>query len=144
MRKVLVPVNDLDDARMRAAIAEVISIYREESVQVHLLNVQVCVSSHVSMFFKSGELRAIHHEAGMQELAPAKAALDTAGVPYATHVEVGRRAETIARLAQEIGCDRIVMGRSEQKGFADKLFGSLAGQVRHLVDVTGNCKVIGS
>lgn len=80
----------------------------------------------------------------MEELAPAKAAFDAAGVPFSTHIHVGRSAETIVRVARELGCDRIVMGQAEQSGFAAKLFGTLANQVRHLLGVTGQCQVIGS
>lgn len=144
MRKVLVPISAGGGAKMQSALAEVVSIYREEPVELHLLNVQISVPRYVAGFFKSSDLRQIHEEAAMEELAPARAILDAAGVPYTVHVMVGRSAETIVRVAKEIGCDRIVMGHAEQEGFAEKLFGTVASQVRHLVGVTGNCQVIGS
>lgn len=143
MRKVLVPIC-AGDAQMQSALAEAVSICREEPAELHLLNVQPSVPRYVAGFFKSADLRQIHEEAGMEELAPAKAILDTAGVRYAVHTKVGRRAETIVRVAKELGCDRIVMGRAGQEGFAEKLFGTVASQVRHLVGATGNCQVIGS
>ncbi|MDB5838143.1 MAG: putative universal stress protein [Herminiimonas sp.] len=141
MKKVLVLISTCG-GRMATAVDEAIAIYREEPVEIHLLNVQVSVSSHVAMFFKNSELAEIHREAGMEALAPARAALDAAAIPYRTHIVVGRTAPTIARFAQEIGCDRIVMGRAE--GYAEKVFGTLAAQVRELVGVSGNCTVIGS
>jgi nucleotide-binding universal stress UspA family protein len=144
MRKVLVPISAGGGAQLQSALAEAISIYRDDPVEVHLLNVQVSVPRYVAGFFKSGDLRLIHQEAGMEELAPAQAVLDAAGVPYTAHITDGRSAETIVRIAQEIGCDRIVMGNAEKESFAAKLFGTVASQVRHLVGVTGNCKVIGS
>ena len=144
MRKILVPIGADSNARMQSALAEVIALYREEPMQIHLLNVQIPVSRHVSEFFHNGELHAIHLEAGREELAPARAVLDAAGIPYIAHIEIGRSAETIVHTARELGCDRIVMGRSAQAGFAEKMFGTLANQVRHLLGVTGNCQVIGS
>jgi nucleotide-binding universal stress UspA family protein len=144
MKKVLVPISAGISAQTQSAIAEAIAIFREERVEVHLLNVQISVPRYVSGFFKRADLHVIHQEAGMEELAPAQAILRSAGVPYAVHITVGRSAETIVRVAREIGCDRIVMGHAEQEGFASKLFGTVASQVRNLVGVTGNCKVIGS
>ena len=48
-------------------------------------------------------------------------------------VKVGRRAETIANTAQELGCDRIVLGDAGEGGNA--WFGSIAQQVRHLLQM---------
>jgi nucleotide-binding universal stress UspA family protein len=143
MRKVLVPISAIG-AQMQSAVAQVISIYREEPVDVHLLNVQPSIPRYVTGFFKGGELHLIQEEAGLEELAPAQALLDAAGVPYTAHVKVGHGAETIVQAASLLGCDRIVMGQGKREGFTEKLFGTLAHQVRHLVGVADNCKVIGS
>src|SRR5690606_11367288 len=51
MRKVLVPIGSHANARAQAALEEAIALYREEPVEIHLLNVQVPVSGHVAMFF---------------------------------------------------------------------------------------------
>jgi nucleotide-binding universal stress UspA family protein len=143
MRKLLVPV-DGDSARTKAAVAEAIEICSKESVEVHLLNVQPVVSSHVAMFFCQGELHQIQHDAGLEELAPAQALLNAAGVPHTASVMVGRSAETIARAARELGCDRIVMGSENSAGLGSKMFGSLPEQVRHIVSGASDCRVIGS
>jgi nucleotide-binding universal stress UspA family protein len=143
MRKLLIPVNG-DAARTKAAIAEAIRIYGQEPVAVHLLNVQPRVSGHVAMFFGEGELHQIQHTAGEEDLAAAKALLDAVGVPYTASVLVGRSAQTIARAARELDCDRIVMGHEGQPGVAGRIFGSLAEQVRHITSSASNCQVIGS
>ncbi len=143
MRKLLIPI-DANPARMRAAIAEAISIYNQEHVDVHLLSVQPALSGHVAMFFGNGELHQIQHSAGNEDLAPAQALLKAAGVPHTSSVVSGRSAETIARIARERGCDRIVMGPAGPGSLAGKLFGSLAEQVRHIVSVGSDCRVIGS
>ncbi|WP_151637567.1 universal stress protein [Noviherbaspirillum aerium] len=146
MKKILVPVSiHSSPAQLRSAAAEAIAIYYgETSVQVHLLSVQVPLSLHVAEFFDCGELRQIHLDAGKAELAPVAAALDKADVPYLTHIETGRTAETIVRFATETKCDRIIMGKAPQAGFAEKLFGTLASEVRHLLGRSGSCRVIGS
>jgi nucleotide-binding universal stress UspA family protein len=144
MRNLLLPLEGGSAETLRAAVAEAIRIYGQEQVMVHLLSVQPAVSGHVAMFFGSRELHDIQQAAGVEDLAPAKALLDAAGVPYTASVMVGRSAETIARAARELGCDRIVMGQENAGSTASRLFGSLAQQVRHIVNGAGDCQVIGS
>lgn len=143
MKKVLVPIEAHDGARMEAAVAEAISMYREEPMELHLLNVQGAIPGYVAKFFKANELREIQVRIGNEELAAAQALLDAAGVPYSTHVIIGRSAETIVGVAGELNCDRIVMGGAGGDGIVGKLFGTMASQVRQRVGVAGNCKVIG-
>mgnify|MGYP003382110900 CR=1 FL=1 len=144
MRKLLISIDGHSAARMQSAITEAIGIYRQDPVDVFLLSVQPAVSGHVAMFFDAGELYEIQQQSANEELAPAMALLDLAGVPYTSSVVVGRHAESIARRARELGCDRIVIGRDDSEGFAGRIFGGLVGQVRHLVGVTGDCQVLGS
>ena len=141
MRQLLVPIDPANEARTRSAVAEVVRLYRQDPVQVRLLRVQPRLTSHVAMFFGRQELHDLQHQAGAEDLRFAQALLDTAGVPYASTVLVGRSAETIAQAARDLGCDRIVFG-SEGGSLASKVFGSLAQQVRHLL--AGDAQVIGS
>ena len=145
MRKLLLPVGASEPGRLRTAVAAAVRIHRREQVPVHVLCVQPRVSSHVAMYFGPGELQQLQLDAGQEDLLPVQALLDAAGVPYTTSVRVGRSAETIALAAQELGCDRIVLGE-EEGGLAQKMFGSLAEQVRHIVHGMGavHCQVIGS
>jgi nucleotide-binding universal stress UspA family protein len=142
MRHLLLPV-DGDPGRTQSAVAEALRICAQEPVHVHLLSVQPLLSSHVAMCFGEGELHQLQLEAGAEDLAPARALLDAAGVPYTATVRTGRSAETIAGAARELGCDRIVMGRDDA-GLAARIFGSLAQQVRHLLSGATDCQVIGS
>ena len=144
MRKILIPVDAGNPARSRAAVAEAISIYSKDPVAVHLLSVQAAVSSHVAMFFGSGELHQLQCAAGAEELESAQAQLTAAGVPYTSSVRIGRSAETIARTARELGCDRILMGQVGAGSLAARMFGSLPQQVRQIVSGSGDCQVIGS
>lgn len=144
MTKILVPVDAGQPLRLRAALAEAIRLQQQEQGAVHLLSVQPRVNGHVAMFFGARELDALQQEAGLEELAPARAQLEAAGVPFTWSVRVGRGAETIAAAATELRCDRVVFGESQEPGIAGKLFGSLAQQVRHLLGTTAGCKVIGA
>jgi len=141
MRQLLVPIDPANESRTRSAIAEVVRLYRQEPVAIHLLRVQPRLTSHVAMFFGPGELHALQQQAGAEDLRFACSLLDAAGVRYEASVLVGRSAETIARAAREHRCDRIVFGDSTS--LAAKMFGSLAQQVRHLLDPT-EAQVIGS
>jgi len=144
MRKLLISIDGHSAARMQSAVSQAIGIYRQDPVDVHLLSVQPAVSGHVAMFFDAGELSDIQHQSAHEELAPAMALLDLSGVPYTISVVVGRNAESIARRARELGCDRIVIGRDDTEGLAGRIFGSLVGQVRQLVGGSGDCQVLGS
>ena len=143
MKKLLVPVDGLNAARTRAALQEAIAISRREPVTVHLLSVQPAVNGHVAAYFGAAELLRIQEGAGHEELVDASACLDEARVPHTTGVAVGRRAETIARVAQRQRCDLVVMGRPDEAGLAGRMFGTVAEQVRQLLAPAGRCRVIG-
>lgn len=144
MRKILVAVDATDPAGTRAAVAEAVRIYAQGPVDVHLLNVQPPVSGHVAMFFDNRELHELQQAAGVENLASAEAMLRASSVPWSSSVRIGRCAETIARTARELGCDRIVLGREDAgPGLASKVFGSMAQQVRQVLG-GGDCQVIGA
>lgn len=144
MKRILVPVDATDLAGMRAALAEAVRIHAQGPVDVHLLNVQPLVSGHVAMFFDKRELHELQLAAGAEDLASAQALLRSSNVPCSSSVRIGRCAETIARTARELGCDRIVLGREgAAPGLASKVFGSMAQQVRQLLG-GGDCQVIGA
>ena len=115
MQKLLVPIDATDPDGMKAAVAEAVRIYTQGPVEVVLLNVQHAVNGHVAMFFGDRELHDLHQEAGAEDLAPAEALLRASHVPYTSRVRIGRSAETIARTARELGCDRIVLGPWEAR-----------------------------
>ena len=146
MSKILVAIDASDPNGMKAAVAEAARIHAQGSIDVHLLNVQPAVSGHVAMFFDASQLHELHQAAGAEDLAPAEALLRSSGVAYVSVVRTGRRAETIARAARELGCDRIVLGRDQAgaASLASKVFGSLAQQVRQVLGAGVDCKVIGT
>ncbi len=141
----LIPVDAASAARTQDAVKRAVALSAQDPQSVHVLSVQPLVSSHVTAFFGQGELHQLQHEAGSEELAETVSQLQAAGVAPTCHVRVGRRAETIAAVARELGCDTILMGQEDHPGVVDRLFGSVAEQVRHLLGATpGTCQVIGT
>jgi nucleotide-binding universal stress UspA family protein len=61
--------------------------------------------------------------------------LDHAGVPYTTHVEVGRKAPIIAQTARRLRCDHIVMGTARKNSLTRMLEASVTNQVLELTTV---------
>lgn len=145
MHHLLVPIDAFSSERTQTAVADAIARSRLQPVHVHLVSVQPPVSGHVSTFFGDAELRGLQEETGHDEMAGARALLEAAAVPFSEHVRVGRRAEAIADLARELHCDTVLMGQDDHPGPVGRLFGSVAGQVRHLLAASpGGFQVIGS
>ena len=142
MKNLLIPVDAEHPEHTREAVQEAVRTHATEGVHVHLLSVQARLTAHVALCFGAGELRALQEQAAQDELREPAGWLQAAGVPFSTRVKVGRRAPTIAEAARLLHCDRIVFGSPSQAGAG--LFGSIAGQVRHLLAGTPDCEVIGS
>jgi YjbE family integral membrane protein len=97
-----------------------------DALDVHLLNVQRPVSGEVSRFVPGQTLKEYHLEGSERALAPARALLDAAGIPYQEHRRVGDPASCIADVARESACDLVVMGTRGSGGVAAGLVGSVA------------------
>lgn len=144
MKTILIPIRPRSPERTRSALEAAVRIHQQERAYVYLLSVQPLVSAHVAMYFQPGVLKQTQLDAGSEELRVGRDLLEAAGVPYTALVRVGRSAETIAAAASEFHCDRILLGGEGQPGIAERVFGSLAGQVRGLVSLPAGCEVIGS
>jgi nucleotide-binding universal stress UspA family protein len=94
-------------------------------LDLQLLHVQRPVSGDVSSFIASKTLDEYYKEQAEAALAPARAALDEAGVRYTAQSRVGNPAELIARTAADLGSELIVMGTRGQ-GMAGAMLGSVA------------------
>jgi nucleotide-binding universal stress UspA family protein len=131
------------DRDMEWAVNFVTQLHRREPVRIHLLSVQTPFTGHVRMFFDDAAIRAFHLEDGEVEVAPVKQALDRAGVPCETHIQVGFSAATIADFAREHRCRQIVMGPPRKGLVSQLLLGSLTEQVAHLMQSNGQaCEVV--
>jgi nucleotide-binding universal stress UspA family protein len=144
MNRLLLVVDPDSPAHTRLAVGEALRQAAMQPTEVHLLSVQPALTGHVALCFPKGEVERLQQQAGRAELAEALAQLQAHGVAVTAGVGIGRRAETIARTARQIQCDAVVMGPpQEAPRLGHRLFGSVAHQVRHLLEGGGGCRVIG-
>ena len=136
MKNVLVPIDDSKD--LQWTINHVISMYRQDPVRIHLLNVQPMLPQDISRFFNKGEVRDFHRDNGMLALKPAIEMLDQAQVPYRNHVAVGRKAEVIVHFAKEHQCSQIVIAKRGEGLLGSLGLGTIASQIRHLIGAGDN------
>jgi nucleotide-binding universal stress UspA family protein len=99
--------------------------------QIHLVNVQHPVHGGVSTFVSAAQIKDYHRDEGMKALAPGRALLDEAKIPYEHHLFVGDPAEVVARFASEQGCDEIIIGTRGLSGISSLLLGSVASKIIH-------------
>jgi YjbE family integral membrane protein len=134
MLKILVPVDDSRNAQH--AVRHVIAEFRKNpAFEVHLLNVQAPFSRHVAQFAAKKDRDEYHREQSEAALAPLRALLDDARVPYAQHVKVGRKAETIADEARRLKCDHIVLATARKNSLTRMFEASVTNKVLDLTTV---------
>ena len=83
---------------------------RNTEPQILLINVQPALPNDVTRFIDTPTVEDFHREAGDAALAPAKAKLDQAGLPYSSHLLVVAVAPAIVEFSKAMGCTMIVMG----------------------------------
>ena len=91
-----------------------------------MVNVQRPLPGDVSSFVSGKTIEEYQHERSDKALAPVRALLQSAGIPYEEHQLVGNPGPTIARVAQEKGCHLIVMGTRGLGSFTGAAVGSVA------------------
>ena len=134
MLKILVPVDDSSNAQH--AVRHVIAEFRKNpAFEVHLLNVQAPFSRHVAQFAAKKDRDEYHREQSEAALAPLRALLDDARVPYAQHLKVGRKAETIADEARRLKCDHIVLATARKNSLTRMFEASVTNKVLDLTTV---------
>lgn len=137
MKNILLPV-DGSECALRAvslAIAKITHYRTPENTAIHLVNVQVPFSQDVSRFVNQTQIDDFHRSESEAALKDARALLDASGLRYSVHARVGAVAEEIVQLAEEQGCDQIVMGTHGRGALGDLLMGSITLKVLHLAKV---------
>ena len=105
------------------------------AARVILLNVQPAIEDWQT--HGVGRQAALdHHAARSREaLAEPQAVLRQAGVDHETLAESGEAPEVIARVAEERGCEAIVMGTRGQSELKSLIMGGVGMKVIHLVRI---------
>lgn len=140
MPAVLVPVDGSENS-LRAATAACRLVADRPSITVHLLNVQPANHSGIVAAYLDRELiERFHRTEGERVLQAAIALVESSGISCTSHIELGDVAPTIARYADAIRCEQVVMGTrglgsSGLAALSGLLLGSIATKVLQLVDV---------
>jgi nucleotide-binding universal stress UspA family protein len=128
MLKVLLPTDG--SANSLLAARHVIAEYpRHQALELHLLNVQPRLYSHIARFVDRQDRRAWQQARAEAAMASACAALTRAGVPHQTHWAAGDRASEICRSAQALGVHHIVMATARKSSITRMLDDSVTNGV---------------
>ncbi|PKO42119.1 MAG: universal stress protein [Betaproteobacteria bacterium HGW-Betaproteobacteria-4] len=131
--KILLPV-DGSECSLRAVDHLITHVgWFRDVPEIHLLHVHAPIPiGRVQAHVGKETLHAYYLEEGQEHLVEAQKKLDAAGRFHTTHIHVGQPAEVIARLADELACDLIVMGAHGLGALAGLVMGSVATRVLHL------------
>jgi YjbE family integral membrane protein len=134
MSKVLIPVDGSSNSlkAVRHVVNEFMNNHRHE---VHLLHVRTPLSQHVARFLSRGTRARFHRDEADKVLAPGREILKRFGVPYSEHVELGDKAETITRVAQQLRVAQIVMGTARKNSLTRLIEDSVTNRVLELTEV---------
>ncbi len=134
MQRILVPVDGSPNSQY--AMRQVINEFMKDSaLEVHLLNVQPAFSRHIANFVSRSNRQDYHRAQSQKALGPVKQLLESHGVPYAEHLEVGDKAVLIAQAARRLRCDRIVMSTARKNSLTRMLEDSTTNRVLEATDV---------
>ena len=128
MSRVLVPSDGSANAQygVRYVVNE---FMKNPQLKIHVLNVQPPFSKDVSRFTSKQARMEFHHVQAEKALAPVRQALESAGIAYTVHTEVGDAADCIADAARRLRCDRIVMSTARKSSLVRLVENSVTNQV---------------
>ena len=131
MRKVLIPVDGSRNSEF--AVRHVVKQFMNDSaMQVHLLNVQTPLTSHVAQFLTRKDRHEYYRDSAEKALDPARQILEKFGIPYSVHTELGDRAECITHTASRLRCDEIVMSTARKNSLTRLVENSVTNRVLEL------------
>jgi nucleotide-binding universal stress UspA family protein len=136
MRKLLVAFDGSDNA-VRALHHAIRIVQSGGHDVIHLVTAQdePRIYGEIAVYVPEATMAELQRRHSEAIVAVAEKPLREAGVPFTTEVLVGPVAPAIARRADELGCDGIVMGTSGMTALGNLLMGSVATKVLHLAHV---------
>ncbi|WP_310494406.1 universal stress protein [Dechloromonas sp.] len=131
MRSVLLPVDGSNHA-FAAALYLIEFAKLHGSLEVHVVHVEPAPVAWQTQGMAEVEIQ--RHQAARADIVfkPVHKVLSEAGIRHETYVRQGETAEVIVGLADELGCDSIVMGTRGMGGLAALALGSVTRKVLHL------------
>jgi P-type Ca2+ transporter type 2C len=134
MLKVLIPVHGSRNCEFAVRHA-VRRFMNNTAMEIHLLNVQSPLSSYITRFVSRKNVHDYHHDEAQKALRPSRQLLDSFGIPYAVHIEIGERAECITATAHRLRCDEIVLSSARKNSLTRLVQNSTTNRVLELTSV---------
>ena len=132
--KVLIPVHGSRNCEF--AVRHIVRQFMNNTaMEIHLLNVQPPFSRYITRFVSRKNVRDYHQDEAEKALRPSRQILDSFGIPYAVHVEIGERAECITGAAQRLRCDQIVVSAARKNSLTRLVENSTTNRVIELTSV---------
>src|SRR5689334_9249843 len=120
-------------ARAVAFVIKYHAVFGE--TEIHVVNVQPGLPGTAGGHLTREQRRQFHDDEGQKALAPARKALDAAGIKYIAQVSVGEPGPAIGAYCRDHKIDQVVMGTRGRGA----LQGAILGSVSH--DVIAECSV---
>lgn len=128
MKKVLVPLDGSSNSQY--SVRHVVNEFKKNpQLEIHVLNVQAPFSKHITRHTSKRARSEFHLEQSEQALAAARQALNSAGIPYIVHTEVGDKAACISDAVSRLHCDQIVMSTARKSSLLRLVENSVTNQV---------------
>lgn len=131
MRSVLLPVDGSKHA-FAAALYLIEFAKSHGSLEVHVVNVEPAPVAWQTHGMEEEAIQSHLTARAHIALKPVLNVLNEAGIAHKTYVRQGDTAEIVVALADELGCDSIVMGTRGLGGLAALALGSVTRKVLHL------------
>ena len=107
-----------------------------QAKEIHLLHVRKPLSRYVGRFLDRRTRAAWHRDRAEKALAPARALLEKAGIPYAAHVELADdRARAIHNASRRFGAHQILIGTARDNTLTRILGDSATGRLLDIAQV---------
>lgn len=133
MRRIFVPTDGSENSLR--AVHYVVSFARDESpAEAYLATVQPepFVYGEIAVYVEPDKLEQARRKQSEEILRPAAELLARAGIRFEQEILTGGVAQSIARRAEELKCDVIVMGTRGMAALGNLVMGSVTTKVIHL------------
>jgi YjbE family integral membrane protein len=128
MKRILLPI-DASTNSLKAVQHVIGRFVTDPDIELHLLHVCTPFTRHVGRFVSRRNLADYHRDEAARAMKEARALLDARSIPYAAHVEIGDKADTITVAARRIRASQIVIGTSRKNSLTRMIEDSVTNKV---------------